>query len=172
MNKPTPALIVATLALAVALTGTAGAAGLIDGHSIRNHSITANKLAKGAVTAPAVRDHAITKSALADGVIVNNTVIAPAGPAGKDGATGATGAPGAPGVNVSSVEQVIVSTTTGSAVAACPVGKDIIGGGYWASGSTVIVESHPDTAVQGWKVSTGGPVATFTVYAICARTAA
>lgn len=118
MNKPSASLVVATLALVVALTGSAGAAGLIDGHSIKPHSITADKLAngavhsnalaKGAVTTKSVAHFAITKDAIdPNAVQVINNISAPAGPKGDPGATiigqagtpGADGRPGTPGVN-------------------------------------------------------------------------
>jgi hypothetical protein len=41
--KPTASLAVSTLALIVAITGAAGAAAMIDGHSIENHSITSRR---------------------------------------------------------------------------------------------------------------------------------
>jgi hypothetical protein len=95
MKKPSPAFLVATLALAVAATGTAGAAGgWINGNRIKPRTITSLQLAAGAVKAKNVSAHAITKQALADGVIVNNTAVGPTGPQGPAGAAGQPGAPG------------------------------------------------------------------------------
>lgn len=97
MNKPSPALCVATLALAVAVTGTAGAAGLIDGHSIRDHSIPASKLVAKSITDRQVKNHALTKLALdPNAVTIVNNVNAPAGPQGDPGIPGPA-VPGAPG---------------------------------------------------------------------------
>lgn len=95
MKKPSASLAVSTLALAVALTGTASATGLINGQSIRNHTITANKLATGAVTSRAIRTASITTTDIAAGVMAD-TIEAPAGPQGDPGQT-VVGAPGAPG---------------------------------------------------------------------------
>ncbi|HZZ95852.1 MAG TPA: hypothetical protein VFE19_02465, partial [Jatrophihabitantaceae bacterium] len=52
LSRPSPAMVVATLALVVATTGTAFAAkaALIPGSQIKPHSITAKQLATGAVT--------------------------------------------------------------------------------------------------------------------------
>jgi Collagen triple helix repeat (20 copies) len=98
MKKPSPALVVATLALAVAATGVAGAAGgLINGSSIKPHSITSLQLAAGAVQAKNISAHAITRQALANGVLANNTGIGPAGATGQQGPAGAAGAAGAQG---------------------------------------------------------------------------
>jgi hypothetical protein len=105
MKKPSPALVVASLALAVATTGVADAAsGLMNGSSIKPHTITSLQLAAGAVKAKNVSAHAITRQALANGVLANNTGIGatgpqgPAGAAGSQGPAGAAGQPGAPGV--------------------------------------------------------------------------
>ena len=89
MKKPSPALVVAALALAVATSGVAGAAsGLINGSSIKPHSITSLQLAAGAVQAKNVSAHAITRQALASGVLANNTGIGPAGATGQQGPAG------------------------------------------------------------------------------------
>jgi hypothetical protein len=164
MTKPSPALIVATLALMVAATGTASATGLIDGHSIRNHSITANKLAKGAVTSRSVATHAITKLALADGVIVNNTVIAPAGPKGDAGAAGANGVAAVDPSKLIVVNGNDVTVDVGTRVdsqANCPAGTYAVGGGYseMQDGGNILVVatasqplSNVNSSLQGWDV--------------------
>jgi hypothetical protein len=75
-----PATVIATVALFVAMGGGAAAyaSGLINGASIKNHSIAAKKLTKKAVKQ-----------------LKGNR--GPAGPAGAAGAPGAPGAPGATG---------------------------------------------------------------------------
>lgn len=50
LGRPSPAMIVAVVALIVALGGTAYAAGQINGNSIRKHSIGGGKLKKKALT--------------------------------------------------------------------------------------------------------------------------
>ena len=66
---PSPALVVAGLALVVALTGTGYAAGLISGKSIRNGTIGGSKLANKTVTGAKIANHTITASKLARGVL-------------------------------------------------------------------------------------------------------
>ncbi|MDF9717369.1 collagen-like protein [Nocardioides sp. ChNu-153] len=79
--RPTPSLIVASLALAVAAGGgTAYAASQIGGENIRNGSITGYD----------VRDGSLYRADFAKNQI-------PAGPRGATGATGPRGATGAPG---------------------------------------------------------------------------
>jgi hypothetical protein len=71
MRRPSPALIVALVALFVALGGPAQAARLITGKQIKNHTITTEDLARstvhslrktpaGSITAAQVRDHSLT----------------------------------------------------------------------------------------------------------------
>jgi hypothetical protein len=138
MRTPSPATVIATLALVVATTGTGIAATKINGRDILNHSITANKLSKGAVTARAVRDHAITKTELADGV--SDPVVGPAGPKGDAGPAGPPGPPGPAGV-IDPARLVVVAGGDGNLApagpagdatltAACPTGTFLIGGGY------------------------------------------
>lgn len=90
----TPSIVISSLALIVALSGSAVAAtGMINGASIKPHSITAKQ----------IKAHAITKPALAAGVIPTATT-SPGTPGangapGVAGASGASGANGSPGVN-------------------------------------------------------------------------
>jgi hypothetical protein len=49
-RRPSPALVVAIVALLVALTGTAMAAGVINGNLIRKHTVSGAKLKKNTLT--------------------------------------------------------------------------------------------------------------------------
>jgi hypothetical protein len=57
--RPTPALIVATLALVVALGGTSYAAVKIDGSAIADHSIAGDKLKKNTVTGKQIKESSL-----------------------------------------------------------------------------------------------------------------
>src|SRR3954462_13944337 len=103
MKTPSPATVIATLALVVATTGTGIAATKINGRDIKNYSITENKLAKNSVSGRAIRPASITTTDLADGVIVNNTINAPAGPKGD------AGADGTPGIAVVDPSKIIIA---------------------------------------------------------------
>jgi hypothetical protein len=105
----------------------------------------------------------------------------PAGPAGDPGPAGAAGTPG-----VSGWEQVVstaVALPTGgtkSAVARCPAGKQVFGGGFASPGpGAAVAESHPvsgpvagdSRTTPGWIVwarNPSGPDSTLTAYALCA----
>jgi hypothetical protein len=71
---PSPALVVAGLALAVALGGTAYAASALPRNSVGNQqlkagSVSAVKLAKGSVTSRQIKDHTIVAADLAKNAI-------------------------------------------------------------------------------------------------------
>lgn len=162
MRTPSPATVIATLALVVATTGTSIAATKINGQSIKNHTITANKLAKGAVTARAVAPRAITPLALADGVIVNNTINAPAGPKGDTGAAGANGVAfvdPAKIITINGLDVTVSQNSTAHSDAICPDGTYVIGGGYNEMQSNppaqVVPTASKAVAIngnQGWSV--------------------
>jgi hypothetical protein len=76
MRSPSPALVVALVALFVALGGPAQAARLITGKQIKNHTVTAKDLTRGTVrslrktpagsiTTTQVRDHSLTANDVA-----------------------------------------------------------------------------------------------------------
>jgi hypothetical protein len=81
-RRPSPAMIVAVVALIAALAGTATAAGLITSAKIKNGTIRGKDIHKRTISAGKM-----TKGALA-------TLKGNRGPAGPKGATGAKGAPG------------------------------------------------------------------------------
>lgn len=140
---PSPALVVASLALAAALGGTAVAASPLARNSVGEHHLRA-----GAVTSAKVRDGSLRATDFA--ASARHALRGPAGPAG---------APGTPGV--SGLVQVGATTSFDSSrektiVARCPEGKRLVGGGGGAWGRAmifvpdglVLTASHPldDTA--------------------------
>ncbi len=86
--RPSPAMIVAIIAVVVASAGTAVAAKLITG----------KQLARNAVTSPKVKNGSLLKADFKAGQLP----AGPAGPTGAAGPRGATGATGAQGRNRSS----------------------------------------------------------------------
>jgi len=105
----------------------------------------------------------------------------PEGPAGPQGDAGPAGTPGVSGWEY--VTSAAVSLPTGgtkSAVARCPAGKQILGGGFTSPGAgATVVESHAvfgpvagdSRTTPGWIVwarNPSGPDSTLTAYAICA----
>jgi hypothetical protein len=78
--RPSPALIVASLALAVAASGTAYAAATINGSSIADHSITGRKLAGNTLTGAQVKESrlaAVPDADKVDGLTLRKVFYAP-----------------------------------------------------------------------------------------------
>ena len=156
-RRPSPALVVALLALTVALTSSAGAnpvafiAKALNGSSIKKHSIPLSALTPAAV----------------------KQLRGAVGPRGLRGATGATAAPGA--TKLSEVAQTCGPAPCQTATANCPAGSHATGGGGQAVGNQLLFESRPNIpggTPTGWVVAGGAatpPAAgTVTAFAVCA----
>lgn len=103
-RRPSPALIVACLALLVALGGTSIAAvnQLVPPNSVgpvqlRNGAVTNQKIRNNAVNSAKVANRSLLRSDFAQGQLPAGP-IGPQGPAGPPGPTGAAGAAGPAGV--------------------------------------------------------------------------
>ena len=178
LRRPSPGLVIACLALAVALGGTSYATVLqvprnsVGAPQLKNAAVTTNKLANNSVTSNKVRNGTLVKADFKGGQL-------PAGPAGPVGPAGPAGPPG-----LSGVERVDTTTATNSASPktaqiACPVGKRLVGGGARLNGpdapppvSVAIQASFPDNdniyrAIGREAVATAGTWS-ITVFAICA----
>jgi hypothetical protein len=168
----TYANVVATLALFVALGGSAYAA---------------IKLPANSVGTVQLRDNAVVSSKVANGSLLAADFKAgqlPAGPAGPAGPTGPAGPAGAPG-GVRGLEVVYSPSAGGaftvkSAEAHCPAGKKVTGGGHVISGDTnaSVAVSAPGAVPNptSWYVQAIEPTATgvswtLYAYAVCADVA-
>jgi hypothetical protein len=180
LRRPSPALVVACLALGVALGGTSYATVLqaprssIGTPQLKNGAVTTPKLAANSVTSAKVRNRSLLRVDFASGQL-------PAGPTGPTGPAGPAGPAGAPGL--SAVERVEVTSVTNStpsrtAQMPCPTGKRLIGGGARLNPGlpqVALQASFPDNdnvyrATAREIVSTGSTWS-LTVFAICATTA-
>jgi hypothetical protein len=138
-HLPSPAVLLALLALLVALGGTSYAAVKLPKNSVgtaqlRKHAVARAKLADGAVTGAKVKDGSLTAADLGAGQL-------PAGPRGPQGPTGLRGATGPKGdrgpqgvAGLSEVESISAETVEDSlgiksVQLTCPVGKVVIGAG-------------------------------------------
>jgi hypothetical protein len=96
-HRPSPAMVVACIALLVALTGTSVAAV----QALAPNSVGPAQLRTGAVTNPKLRANSVTGAKVANRSLTATDFVAgslPRGPAGPPGPTGATGAAGPAGV--------------------------------------------------------------------------
>jgi hypothetical protein len=183
IGRPSPALVVACLALAVALGGTSYAAVL----AIPSNSVGTAQLKRAAVTTPKLADRAVTGRKLSSGAVTSATV--------KDGSllsadfkpgqlpTGAQGPAGQPGI--SGLQRVDVTTSASSAnskslLVNCPSPKKAIGGGARVLGNgaskTSVIANFPDSSGTQWDATASEVVATaltwqLQAYAICANVA-
>ncbi len=93
----------------------------------------------------------------------------PHGDAGLQGEAGPQGDTGAAGANGVSGHVIVTASGTNTAVASCPSGKKVIGGGGDATGSATVTGSYPSSATA-WTATKGGGTSSnsVTAYAICA----
>jgi hypothetical protein len=169
---PSPALVIASIAVLVALAGTSVAAV----SALPRLSVGTAQLKPNAVTSSKVKNFSLLRRDFKRGQI-------PAGPTGARGPQGPPGPAGAAGI--AALERRDVVTPTNSAnlktiSAVCPTGKRVIGGGARVTGAGAgkvsIVESFPDgdgTKFNGTAREVDATVLTWTlqVYAMCANVA-
>jgi hypothetical protein len=186
-RRPSPALVVACVALLVALGGTSVAAV----NALAPNSVGTLQLQNEAVTSAKVRDFSLRRSDFRPGTLLRGPTgpKGPAGSAGPAGAPGATGPAGAAGVigaiTVRSAAVMIDdSTATNGQYVTRPVEKRCESGERAISGGTgwsddiddrelVTVWVKPiivDNVVVGFSGKGGndsGNGSTFTVYVFC-----
>jgi hypothetical protein len=155
-RAPSPAMIVACIALFVALGGTSYAA-----FSLPANSVGTLQLKKGAVTSAKVKTHSLTAAAFAPGTLLRGPA-GPPGTAGAPGAAGAAGPSGPPGTLDTSKLSVVSgsphSVSAGSPVildTSCPSGH-VIGGGY-NSGYPWYAEIDIPISTTTWRIGLINP---------------
>jgi hypothetical protein len=165
-RRPSPALVIAMIALFVALGSGAYAAISLPKNSvgsaqIRRHAVTAVKLAKNAVTSATIRDHTLLASDFKAGQLAAQQgtpgPAGPQGPSGEEGPvgatgprgpTGATGPSGATNLMVRAISQNVAAGGTGVAEAGCLNGGRAISGESYFDDGTVAgdyIKSQPGT---------------------------
>jgi hypothetical protein len=169
LRPPSPALVVACLALAVSLTGGAYAVST----ALPRNSVGPAQLKANAVNSAKVQNRSLRAADFAIGQI-------PKGPQGPAGAAGPQGPPGTSGVQQISSTGPSNSTGPKSSQVDCPSGKRAIGGGGTLLGTTTntfLSTSRPSDAGTGWiatgRESTGGNAGSWAVQAwvVCATVA-
>jgi hypothetical protein len=182
---PSPALIVAFVALVVALGGVSYAAAVLPKNSVgtaqlKKKAVTAAKLKKNAVTSGKVRRNAISSAKVKDRTLLAQDFKPgqlPAGPQGPKGDPGAQGPAGIPGpAGISGLESVQSSTITlgggqtNEITASCPAGKKALAGGWETQSGVFVRWSRPVASNTGWQVLAQNDApypAPLSSYAIC-----
>jgi hypothetical protein len=170
IRLPSPALVVACIALMVALSGLAYAA------TLPKNSVGTTQLKNDAVVSSKVKNGALLAADFKAGQLPAGEV----GPKGDKGDTGAQGPPGVSGLEI--VKNVGPSQSTLFTVrsASCPSGKRLLGGGAVAFplggayyDDIALVSSYPITNTTWQAVASEVNPTTgnwrLDVYAICAN---
>ncbi len=169
LRPPSPALVVACLALAISLSGAAYAVST----ALPRNSVGTVQLKSNAVNSAKVRNATLRAADFAPGQI-------PRGPQGPVGPAGPQGPAGASGLQTISGSGPSNSTGPKSQQQDCPAGKRSIGGGAVLTGSTsntFLATSRPTDAGTGWiatgRESTGGNAGSWAVqtWVLCATVA-
>ncbi len=155
LRPPSPALVVACLALAISLSGAAYAVST----ALPRNSVGTVQLKNNAVNSAKVRNASLRAADFVRGQIP----AGPQGPAGRQGPPGPQGPPGASGLQLISGSGVSNSSSPKSQQQDCPAGKRAVGGGGVITGSasnTFLSTSRPTDPGTGWiatgRESTGG----------------
>jgi hypothetical protein len=191
-RRPSPALVVACLALLVALTGTSVAAV----NQLGRNTVGPLQIKNGAVTNPKIRNNAVTSAKVANRSLLRSDFAPgqlPAGPTGPQGPVGPAGAAGPAGpagtisaitVRTNSVAVVDATAntlpwTTGRVARSCEGNERAISAGTsWGDDGAnlrlVTQELEPQLNAQNQVtgfVAVGGndtgESSTFTVYVLC-----
>jgi hypothetical protein len=146
------------LAVVSLTAGTAVGARMITGKQIKNSSITGKDVKDLSLTTRDFKGRRV------------------AGPRGPRGFRGADGGPGPP--SPANLERVEAHTdyptaATGQAIARCPAGKRVTGGGGKTDGSAIVItDSYPSDDMTAWIVNamrlSGSAPWRVAAYALCA----
>jgi hypothetical protein len=163
-KRLTPGVVLGTLALMLAMTGSAVGARLITGKQIKNSSITGKD----------VKNKSLTKSDF------RGSVRGPRGLTGAQGPPGATGAPGPSAVSNLTDTFGTITVAAGDVdggTLPCDDGQKVVSGGFEYTapdGKGRIVASEASETLDGWVVvldnSESTEPATLGADALCAGT--
>lgn len=181
---PSPAVVIASLALLLSLTGSAVAGALITGAQIANNTVGTLDLKNNDVRSIDVRNNSLTSLDVLNGTLKaidfapGQLPPGPAGPAGQQGPAGPQGAPGLASLQIVSAESASNSDPNRQVEALCPAGKVVVGGGahIWNAATDVALdESYPSGAAKwratAYEVNATGANWHLVAYAICAAVA-
>jgi hypothetical protein len=187
-HRPSPAMVVACIALIVALGGTSVAAV----NALAPNSVGPVQLKAGAVTKPKLRNNAVTGEKVLNHSLSAFDFVAgslPRGPAGPAGPAGAAGPAGTVGPITVRQDSVVVAGGTGAQVqdgaystgtvsVNCNPGEKAISAGtgwsddtagreLWVQRITPVVTNGAVTGYRGTGGNDSGNTSTFTLYVLC-----
>jgi hypothetical protein len=166
LRPPSPALVIACLALAISLSGAAYAVST----ALPRNSVGTAQIKNNAVNSAKVKNASLRAVDFAPGQI----------PTGPQGPAGPQGSPGLSGLQLISGSGASNSSSPKSQQQDCPSGKKAVGGGGVITGATTntfIWTSRPTDAGTGWiasgRESTGGNPGSWAVqtWVVCASVA-
>jgi hypothetical protein len=172
---PSPAIVLAAIALTFALGGTSIAAvsqlprGSVGTAQLKTNAVTGAKIANSTITSADVRNGSLLRRDFKRGQL----------PAGPVGAQGPQGPPGLSGREQLTAESPLNSAASKNVTVTCPSPKKVIGGGVELSGAgraRVTVTENKPVGDNGWEAEAFEAVATpatwkVVVHAVCATVA-
>ena len=172
VRRPSPALVISCLALAVALGGTSYAAAV----ALPKGSVGTPQLKNSAVTTAKVKNRTLLRADFAPGQLQ----AGPAGPAGPTGPAGPAGPAGLSGLERVEATTLLNTASPKPVQMACPAGKRLLGGGARLNGAgasppvnVAIQASFPDNdnvyRAVGREVTATNATWSLTVFAVCAN---
>ncbi len=172
VHRPSPALVISCIALAVALGGTSYATVF----QVPRNSVGPLQLKANAVVTRKIAGNAVTTAKVLNGTLVPadfRSSTLPSGPAGPAGPAGPPGMSGLERIEISSPSNSNASKTL---ALPCPTGKRLVGGGARLNGTIsdrlALQYSYPadDNTYRARSVETAVTPALWgmTIFAICA----
>jgi hypothetical protein len=153
-HRPSPALVIATLALIFALTGT----GIAAVAALPRNSVGTKQLRNNSVVSSKVRNHSLLARDFRRGQLPRGPIgpIGPTGPTGPRGPAGPPGSSGSLAVSVREADAAVGPGRRAFAIAACPSGQRTVGGGVYLADST---PDNQDAIMRNAPVSSSGGTA-------------
>jgi hypothetical protein len=173
-RRPSPAMIVASIGVFIAIGGPSYAASQITGKQIKNSSITGTDIKNSSIKSADIKNGSLITKDFKSGSI-------PAGPAGPAGAAGAPGVAFGHLDYNASAPVTVLDGTQGFVEVACDPGLVEVGGGIYSQGGLGINinASYPSTGTEGGVVGVtgwagyvnneGGSDYDITAYVACAQ---
>jgi hypothetical protein len=173
-RRPSPSMVVAVIAVFLSVAGSAAAAKVITGKSIKNNTITSSDIKNNSIKSGDVKNGSLVKKDFKK----SQLPVGPQGPAGRNGTNGfgLVAYRVGPGADVDPNSQ-------GQDEAICPAGTVVVGGGAVSfsavAGEQAINSSYPsdgggngDPGTRAWIVygdNNSGDPQVLQAYAVCAN---